>query len=106
LDRLTLTREVCWCPSTARLCRVRPGPHPWLACARLHRHLAYLGLTAAAEHLSAELDEALAQRRSPTQVLERLLDLEVEATKARRLAPYTEAVELLCTISGVRRRVA
>ena len=52
---------------------------------RLRGHLAYLGLTAAAEHLSAELDGALAERRSPTQVLERLLDLEVEATKARRL---------------------
>jgi DNA replication protein DnaC len=52
---------------------------------RLRGHLAYLGLTAAAEHLSAELDTALAERSSPTQVLERLLDLEVEATKARRL---------------------
>ena len=52
---------------------------------RLRGHLAYLGLTAAAEHLSAELDGALAERRSPTQVLERLLDLEVEATQARRL---------------------
>ena len=52
---------------------------------RLRGHLAYLGLTAAAEHLSAELDGALAERRSPTQVLERLPDLEVEATKARRL---------------------
>ena len=52
---------------------------------RLRGHLAYLGLTAAAEHLSAELDGALADRRSPTQVLERLLEIEVEATKARRL---------------------
>lgn len=52
---------------------------------RLREHLAYLGLTAAAEHLSAELDRALAERRSPTQVLEHLLDLEVEATRARRL---------------------
>ena len=52
---------------------------------RLRGHLAYLGLTAAAEHLSAELDGALAERRSPTQVLERLLEIEVEATKARRL---------------------
>lgn len=52
---------------------------------RLREHLAYLGLTAAAEHLATELDRALAQRASPTQVLERLLDLEVAATKARRL---------------------
>jgi DNA replication protein DnaC len=52
---------------------------------RLREHLAYLGLTAAAEHLSSELDRALAEHSSPTQVLERLLDLEVAATKARRL---------------------
>ena len=52
---------------------------------RLREHLAYLGLTAAAEHLSGELDRALAERSSPTRVLERLLDLEVEATRARRL---------------------
>ena len=52
---------------------------------RLRGHLAYLGLTAAAEHLSAELDGAPAEQRSPTHVLERLLDLEVEATRARRL---------------------
>jgi DNA replication protein DnaC len=52
---------------------------------RLREHLAYLGLAAATEHLAAELDGALAQHRSPTQVLERLLDLEVAATRARRL---------------------
>jgi DNA replication protein DnaC len=52
---------------------------------RLREHLAYLGLTAAAEHLAVELDGALAEQRSPTQVLERLLELEVEATRARRL---------------------
>jgi DNA replication protein DnaC len=52
---------------------------------RLREHLAYLGLTAAAEHLAPELDRALAARSSPTQVLERLLELEVEATRARRL---------------------
>ena len=51
---------------------------------RLREHLAYLGLTAAAEHLSAELDRGLAEQGSPTQVLERLLELEVAATKARR----------------------
>jgi DNA replication protein DnaC len=52
---------------------------------RLREHLAYLGLTAAAEHLSGTLDQALADHHSPTQVLEHLLDLEVAATKARRL---------------------
>jgi len=52
---------------------------------RLREHLTYLGLTAAAEHLAPELDRALAEQRSPTQVLEHLLDLEVAATKARRL---------------------
>ena len=52
---------------------------------RLREHPAYLGLTAAAEHLAVELDGALTEHRSPTQVLERLLEPEVEATRARRL---------------------
>jgi len=52
---------------------------------RLREHLAYLGLTSAAEHLAAELDTALAEQRSPTQVLESLLEREVAATRARRL---------------------
>src|SRR5919199_2185145 len=51
---------------------------------RLREHLAYLGLHAAAEHLSPELDRALREHLSPTQVLEHLLELEVEATRARR----------------------
>jgi DNA replication protein DnaC len=51
---------------------------------RLREHLAYLGLTTAAEQLSTELDRALAEQRSATQVLESLLAREVEATKARR----------------------
>jgi DNA replication protein DnaC len=51
---------------------------------RLREHLAYLGLGAAAEHLAGELDRSLAEQTSPTQVLERLLELEVEATRARR----------------------
>ena len=51
---------------------------------RLREHLAYLGLQAAADHLSPELDRALHEQLSPTQVLEHLLELEVEATKARR----------------------
>jgi DNA replication protein DnaC len=52
---------------------------------RLREHLAYLGMTAAAEHLSAELDRALKDKLSPTQVLESLLEIEVQATQARRL---------------------
>jgi DNA replication protein DnaC len=52
---------------------------------RLREHLAYLGMAAAAEHLAEELDGALKDKRSPTQVLERLLDAEVSATRERRL---------------------
>jgi len=51
---------------------------------RLREHLAYLRLTTAAEHLSAELDRALKEQISATQVLERLLEAEVEETRARR----------------------
>ncbi len=50
---------------------------------RLREHLAYLELTAA-EHLAAELDRGLAEQASPTRVLERLLEIEVAATRARR----------------------
>ena len=41
-------------------------------------------LTAAAEHLADELDRALNEQASATQVLEALLGIEVEATRARR----------------------
>lgn len=51
---------------------------------RLREHLAYLGMTAAAEHLSEELDRALTDKRSATQVLESLLEIQVEDTAARR----------------------
>jgi len=51
---------------------------------RLLEHLQYLELKTAAEHLSAELDRGIQQKLSATQVLERLLELEVEATRARR----------------------
>jgi DNA replication protein DnaC len=51
---------------------------------RLREHLAYLGMTAAAEHLSEELDRALKDKRSATQVLESLLEIQVEDTAARR----------------------
>ncbi len=52
---------------------------------RLREHLSYLELTAAAENLGAELDRAQTEKASATQVLERLLDIEVQATRARRL---------------------
>jgi len=52
---------------------------------RLRSHLAYLKLSTAAEHLPAVLDAARAEELSPTATLERLLDLEVSATEARRL---------------------
>ena len=42
---------------------------------RLREHLAYLGMTAAAEHLSIELDRAHKEKLSATQVLESLLDI-------------------------------
>jgi len=51
---------------------------------RLREHLAYLKLSTAAEHLSAELDRALVEKRSATQVLETLLEVEVDETRARR----------------------
>jgi DNA replication protein DnaC len=51
---------------------------------RLREHLAYLRLTTAAEHLAAELDRGLAEHASATEVLERLLEREMAATKARR----------------------
>ena len=51
---------------------------------RLREHLAYLQLGAAAENLSAELDRGLREKASATQVLERLLEIHVEDTRARR----------------------
>ncbi len=51
---------------------------------RLREHLAYLGMTAAAEQLAPELDRAQAEQASPTQVLERLLAIQAEDTRQRR----------------------
>jgi DNA replication protein DnaC len=53
---------------------------------RLRAHLAYLKLPTAAEHLPAVLDAARTEQLSPTALLERLLELEVRDTEARRLA--------------------
>jgi DNA replication protein DnaC len=51
---------------------------------RLREHVAYLKLTTAAEYLSRELDRAHHEQLTATQVLENLLQLEVEETRARR----------------------
>jgi DNA replication protein DnaC len=51
---------------------------------RLREHLAYLKLSTAAERLGRELDRAIEEKRSPTQVLESLLEAEVQETRARR----------------------
>lgn len=53
---------------------------------QLRSHLAYLKLSAAAEALPAALDTATQQKQSPTEFLEQLLRIEVDATEARRLA--------------------
>ena len=53
---------------------------------QLRAHLAYLKLNDAAEALPRVLDAARTERLSLTAALERLLETEVEATEARKLA--------------------
>jgi len=53
---------------------------------QLRGHLAYLNLSAAAEALPEALDQALKAKTPPTEFLEALLRIEVDATEARRLA--------------------
>jgi len=53
---------------------------------RLRSHLHYLRLEAAAEALPQQLEQARHEKLSHTAFLERLLQIEVEATEARRLA--------------------
>ncbi|MEU0009380.1 IS21-like element helper ATPase IstB [Streptomyces sp. NPDC006314] len=53
---------------------------------QLRGHLSYLKLNDAAEALNRVLDQARTERISLTAALERLLEIEVEATEARRLA--------------------
>jgi DNA replication protein DnaC len=53
---------------------------------QLRAHLCYLKLNDAAEVLPRILDEARAERLTLTTALERLLDIEVTATEARKLA--------------------
>ena len=51
---------------------------------QLRSHLAYLGLTTAAEALPGQLEKALKEETSHTEFIEELLRIEVEATSARR----------------------
>src|SRR4051795_6361738 len=53
---------------------------------QLRAHLAYLKLNEAAEALPRILDAARTERLSLTAALERLLEIEVESTEARKLA--------------------
>ena len=76
------SRSGTW-PSTRRCSDDGHRPGDQLPAVAVH--LAYLKLNTAAEQLSQELDLATKERVSATQVLERLLELEVEATQARRL---------------------
>lgn len=52
---------------------------------QLRSHLAYLKLGAASEELPAALDKATKTKQNPTEFLEQLLRVEVDATEARRL---------------------
>ncbi|GHF77445.1 hypothetical protein GCM10018790_64450 [Kitasatospora xanthocidica] len=52
---------------------------------QLRAHLSYLKLNNAVEALPRILDQARAERMSLTTALERLLEIEVEATEARKL---------------------
>jgi len=67
-------------PASARTSSSDPSAYQ-----RLREHLAYLEMSAAAEHLADELDRGAREQASATQVLERLLSIEAEATRARRL---------------------
>jgi hypothetical protein len=67
----------------------RPAPSTMSQARRyqqLRAHLHYLKLNDAAEHLPRVLDQARAEQLSLLAALERLLELEVNATEARRLA--------------------
>ena len=70
-------------PAAARSVSASSTPEP-SSYQRLREHLAYLQMTAAAEHLAVELDRALKEKLSATQVLEQLLAIEVAATRERR----------------------
>ncbi|HEY9410444.1 MAG TPA: ATP-binding protein, partial [Jiangellaceae bacterium] len=66
------------CPSRAQ-CEARRFQ-------QLRGHLSYLKLNDAVEALNRVLDQARSERMSLTAALEQLLEIEVEATEARRLA--------------------
>ena len=72
---------------------------------QLRGHLATLRLAAAAEALPAELERAAADKLSHTAFLQRLLQVEVTATEARRQASLARFACLPApwrlTLSGV-----
>jgi DNA replication protein DnaC len=70
-------------PAAARSATTSSTPEP-SSYQRLREHLAYLQMSAAAEHLAAELDRGIKEKLSATQVLDQLLAIEVEATRERR----------------------
>jgi DNA replication protein DnaC len=102
--RAALEKAVLSAFTTARPCNAKanrpPGPQALAEAARLlgtegrdasvyqqaRSHLAYLRLSAAAEALPAQLEAAAAENLGHTAFLERLLDVEVTATGARRQA--------------------
>ncbi|MFE5302066.1 hypothetical protein [Streptomyces sp. NPDC056632] len=53
---------------------------------QMRGHLSYLKLNDAAEALPRVLDQARAERMTLTTTLEKLLEIEVEATEARKLS--------------------
>jgi DNA replication protein DnaC len=61
---------------------------------KLRGYLAYLRLSAAAEALPGELDHAAKEKLGHTAFLERLLEVEVAATEARRHAGLTRFANL------------
>lgn len=63
-----------------------PPPSEARRLQQLRAHLSYLKLNTAAESLNRVLDDARADGLSTIAALERLLELEVEATEARKLA--------------------
>jgi DNA replication protein DnaC len=67
-------------PASARTSSSDPSAYQ-----RLRDHLAYLEMSAAAKHLADELDRGTREQASATQVLERLMAIEADATRARRL---------------------
>lgn len=84
-QRGTQARPIVRAQEARHGCGTTPSTSEPSAYQRLREHLAYLEMSAAAEHLADELDRGLREKASPTQVLERLLAIEADATRARRM---------------------